>query len=78
MTDTVISDPSMDDSALGRARVTDNAELAAYYEKLESLELGLCGRLQMKSSRGTHNLNQFPCCGAMKICVHSSSSQHPW
>ena len=40
MTDTVISDPSMDDSAIGRARVAESADLAAYYEKLESFGAG--------------------------------------
>ncbi len=40
MTDTVISDPTMDDSAIGRARVADNENLAAYYKKLESFGTG--------------------------------------
>lgn len=40
MTDTVISDSTMDDSALGRARVADSERLDAYYKKLESFGAG--------------------------------------
>ena len=40
MTDAVISDATMDDSALGRARVADSESLDAYYKKLESFGAG--------------------------------------